>query len=94
MEVLIQARPYILATFFLALVTLVIGLFIDTKTLFKTGGILAHVALFLFILTESFGSVASKRSRFSRGVARVALVMSGFVVLGIIASILGRVFSS
>ena len=87
MEKLVLARPYILATFFIALLTLGIGAFNQTMELLRAGGILVHIALFLFVLTESFGSVASKRTRLSRIMARVFLVLSGFTVAGIIANL-------
>lgn len=87
MEKLVKARPYILATFFLALLTFGVGAFNQAMGVLRAGGILAHLALFLFVLTESFGSLSKQRTRFSRNMARVFLVFSGFVVAGIIANI-------
>ena len=93
MDALVQARPYILATFFIALVAIGVGSFNQTMGLLRVSGVLAHVMLFLFILTESFGSVSRQRSRFSRNMARVFLVFSGFLVLNIVANLFSVVFS-
>lgn len=48
----------------------------------------AHEAIFLFLLTESFGSLSQKRSKTSRIIARVffglsALVVSALLVQGV-----------
>ena len=85
MKTLVLARPLILTMFFASLVAIGIGVFINTGVVFRTGGIMAQIALFLFLLTESFGSISNKRSRASRNIARVFLGLSGFVVAGIVA---------
>ena len=86
METLVQARPLILTLFFASLAAVGIGAFINTGVVFRAGGVIAQIALFLFVLTESFGSVAMKRSRSTRNMARVFLVLSSFVVAGIFAN--------
>lgn len=88
MEILVKARPCILAIFFLTLGAIGAGVFIDTMALAHAGGVLAHVALFLFLLTESFGSISKQRDRFSRIMARMFLVPSGLVVIGLLASLM------
>lgn len=94
METLVRARPLILVTFFLALAAIGVGAFVDTKALFRGGGAIAHVALFLFILTESFGSVSRQRSRSSRIIARIFLTLSALVVTGLVVNLLVMTFSS
>jgi hypothetical protein len=93
METLVQARPLILTLFFASLVIIGIGAFENTGVAFRTGGVTAHIALFLFVLTESFGSISRKRSKTSRNMARVFLVLSGFVVTGIFANLILVFFS-
>lgn len=93
METLVQARPLILTLFFASLAAIGIGAFVNTGVVFRAGGVTAHIALFLFVLTESFGSIAKKRSRTSRNMARVFLVLSGFVVAGIVANLLVVLFT-
>ena len=78
METLVQARPLILTLFFASLAAIGIGAFINTGVVFRTGGVTGHIALFLFVLTESFGSISRTRSKTSRNMARVFLVLSGW----------------
>ena len=94
MEKIVQARPYILTFFFIGLFVFAMGNFNDAKNLSWAGGALAHTALFLFILTESFGSVSKQRHPLSRNFSRLVLVLSGFVVTGIITSLFRVAFSS
>lgn len=93
MEVLVRARPFVIGAFFFALVAIGVGAFRETQTLFRSGGILAHVALFLFILTESFGSVSRKRSRPSRIIARIALVFSSLLMANFVVNLVALSFS-
>jgi len=86
METLVKARPLLLATFFLALAAIGIGTFIDAQALFRNSAALAHFALFLFILTESFGSVSRRRSFGTRIIARIFLFLSAFVVIGLLVN--------
>lgn len=87
METLVKARPLILAAFFLALTAFGVGTFLDVQALFRSSGALAHIALFLFILTESVGSVSRQRSRSTRIIARIFLCLSAFVVLGLLVNV-------
>ncbi len=43
---------------------------------------LAYVAFFLFLLTESFGELAAKKTKFNRNLSRVLLLPLGVFVLG------------
>lgn len=93
METLVQARPLIMTLFFASLVFIGIGVFENNRMLFRTGAVTAHIVLFLFLLTESFGSISRKRSKTSRNMARVFLVLSGFVIAGILENLIMVLFS-
>lgn len=80
MEALVRARPYALTAFFLAL-AVIIGAGLTGQGQFQKGaGVAAYLALFVFLLTESFGSLSRRRSKFSRGMARAFLVLSFLAV--------------
>lgn len=93
MEKLVKARLFILILFFASLVLIGIGLFENTRIVFRTGGVTAHIALFLFLLTESFGSISRKRSKISRNIARVFLALSIFVATEILENLIMVIFS-
>ena len=93
MDTLIAARPYILSAFFLGLGLLGAGAFTETLGVMRSGGIIAHLALFFFLITESFGSVSAQRSTPSRALARVALFLSGLLVTSFVVSAVGALFS-
>jgi hypothetical protein len=81
MEPLVKARPAVIGAFFASLTGIALAAFFEGYLLLRICAVLAHVSLFLFVLTESFGSVARQRSRAARTMARVFCFMSGFVVL-------------
>lgn len=93
MDALIAARPYILSAFFLGLGLLGAGASTETMGVMRGGGILAHLALFFFLITESFGSVSAQRSTFSRVLARAALFLSGLLVTSFLVSAVGALLS-
>ncbi|HZM36204.1 MAG TPA: hypothetical protein VFC18_17165 [Burkholderiales bacterium] len=80
MEALIRARPYVIAVFFVALGAAFVSTFANSAWLLKPAGVLAQIALFLFLTTESFGRIAQSRSGTSRWAARVFFALSALVV--------------
>ena len=91
MEKLIKARPYILALFFITLIANFICAVNQAEGLYRLSYIIAHIMLFLFLLTESFGSVSKQRSRFCRNMARVFLVPYIIALLYIITNLFSMV---
>jgi hypothetical protein len=85
MEALIRARPYVIAVFFVALGAVFVSPFANSALLLVPAGVLANVALFLFLTTESFGRIARSRSGASRWTARVFFALSALVVGTLVA---------
>jgi len=94
MEMLIRARPLIIAVFFLAIFAIGIGAYSNVPSLFQSAALLAHVALMLFVVTESFGSVSLKRSKASRIMARTFLGLYVLMFASMISQLLVLPFSS
>ena len=94
MDALIRARPYVIAAFFVALAGVFASPFANTPWLFATAGSIAHVALLLFLATESFGPLARIRGSTSRWAARVFFLLSTVVVAGLVANLVVRVWVS
>jgi hypothetical protein len=84
MNLLTQARSYILLTFFLSLSVFVFGIYIDTKPITQTSNIIAHAALFLLMLSELFGKLSNEGSASARLVTWIAIVISGVVIISLI----------
>ena len=80
MEILIRGRLILLAVFFTALVLTAIGSSLEINFLYLVSGITAHIALLLFILTESFGTLSKRRNIFLKVMARLFLVMLTLIV--------------
>ncbi len=75
MELLIRARPFLVAAFFLGLSGFALGIYMDRHSVFVISVVTAHLSLFLFTATESFGRVAQLRSRAGRVMARIFFSM-------------------
>lgn len=88
MDALIRARPAILGVFFSALATLIVAGYLGARALLGAAAGIAQIALFLFLLTESFGSLSLVRGKCSRILARTMLCLSGFVVAGLVTNML------
>ena len=88
MEALIRARPYVTAAFFVALAGVFALTFANSTWLLTAAGSLAHIALFLFLATESFGRIAQSRSGASRLAARVFFGLSALVVGVLVGNLL------
>ena len=88
MEALIRGRPYILTAFFIALGAVFASPFVNQTWLTAVAIPTAHLALLLFLATESFGPIAQRRSGASRWVARVFFALSALVVGGFAAHVL------
>jgi hypothetical protein len=82
MKVLVRLRPVILLIFAGAGIAAFIALWLNKNTTFVWLVDVAYIAIFLFLLTESFGELAAKRTKLNRSVARVFLLLSGVVILG------------
>jgi hypothetical protein len=93
MEALIRARPILLAVFLCALALTAIGSSLEINFLYLASGVAAHIALLLFILTESFGTLSKQRHIIVKVMARLFLViltltvgnMLFYVVVGFLA---------
>lgn len=75
MEPLIRSRPILLAVLLCALVLTAIGSILAIYPLYLASGIIVHIALLLFILTESFGSLSKRRHISLKMSARLILVI-------------------
>ena len=80
MEVLIRVRPILVAVFLCALALTTIGSGLEINFLYLASGIAAHIALLLFILTESFGTLSKRRHIVVKVIARLLLVISVLAV--------------
>lgn len=59
----------------------------DTKPVMQAGNMTAHTALFLLMLSGLFGNLSSEASASDRLVTWLAIVISGVVATGLLASI-------
>jgi|TARA_R110002167_G_scaffold93338_1_gene250249 hypothetical protein len=75
MEALIRARPILLAVFLCALALTAIGSSLEINFLYLSSGVAAHIALLLFILTESFGTLSKQRHIIVKVMAQLFLVI-------------------
>lgn len=75
MELLIRNRPFIITAFFFSLACFGLAAYLDRRSLFSIAAVTAHVFLFLFTTTESFGRVAFSRTKTARILARVFFTM-------------------
>lgn len=85
MELLIRNRSIFISGLFLSLGGIGVGAYLDKQAIFAAAAIAAHVCLFLFTTTESFGRIASTRASAARILARIffgmyVLAGVGFVV--------------
>mgnify|MGYP006172896545 CR=1 FL=1 len=88
MEALIRTRPYAIAVFFIALAGVFASAVANATWLFMPAGSLAHVALLLFVTTESFGPIAERRSRASRWGARIFFALLALLVTTLVVGFL------
>jgi len=71
---LCRFRQYFLLIFGISGISAFIFLFtLKNQLLFGGMSFLAHIAIFLWLITEAFGSIAQKRSSFNRILARTFL---------------------
>lgn len=82
MNVLVQLRPVILLIFAGTGIGAFIALWLHKNTVFIWLVDVAYIAIFLFLLTESFGDLATKRTKLNRSLARIFLLFSSVVILG------------
>lgn len=75
METLIRTRPILFAVFLCALVLTAIGSSLELNFLYLASGVASHIALLLFILTESFGTLSKRRHIIVKILARLLLVI-------------------
>lgn len=75
MEALIRARPILLAAFLCVLILTAIGSILEIYFLYLVSGVVAHIVLLLFILTESFGPISKRRHIFLKVLARLILTI-------------------
>lgn len=80
MEALIRARPVLLAVFICALALTAIGSGLEINFFYLVSGVAAHIALLLFTITESFGTLSKRRHFFVRILARLFLVILALAV--------------
>jgi hypothetical protein len=86
METLIRWRPFAITSSFTALVGIGIGAYFDRHPLLVAAAIIAHVSLFLFTATESFGRIAQGRSKSVRILARGLFSMYVMGIVGLLAT--------
>lgn len=68
-------------------------MYLDSTPLIGGAGIAAHVALFMFIVTEAFGPVARERGRAARIVARGAFFTYAMLIVGSLITLVWRYVS-
>jgi hypothetical protein len=86
MELLIRIRPILIAAFSLALVGIGVGAYLGNRSAFAGAAIAAHICLFLFTTTESFGRVAQTRAKTARILARAFFAMYVLAGVGFVVS--------
>ena len=82
MKVLQKLRPVVLLTSAGTGIGAFVALWLREDVAFIWLIYLAHVAFFLFLLAESFGELAEKRTKFNRNLARLLLLPLGVFVVG------------
>lgn len=77
-------RSIYLAIFFACLITIIF--LYQFPRLSFLAVIAAHLSLFLFALTESFGTISNRRSKTNKYIARVAVILLGIILIGYVVS--------
>ena len=92
METLIRARPLVVTAFFSLLVAMMTAP-LWWHQMMVPAAIGAHVALFFFLATESFGRVSRTRGKASRIIARVCFAFSSLLIAWMVLNSLAVLFA-
>ena len=92
METLIRARRFLVTLFLVSLVAMMTAS-LWAHQLMVPAAIGAHIALFFFLATESFGRVSRTRGNASRVIARVCFAFSSLLVAWMVLNGLAVLFA-